>query len=151
MLSSMILRIFTLSFALLTASCANGPPDGSPTEPSQADSPDFHGIGQEPGWLLDIHHGGPLVFEYAYGQKQLVVPAPEPQKVQPSGNILYRANAGEQDLQVTIMPSHCTDAMSGRPFDYTVTVTLDGKSFHGCGTRNPDQDWQPGNAATDPP
>jgi uncharacterized membrane protein len=31
------------------------------------------------------------------------------------------------------VPVGCEDSMSGRPFPATVTVTLNGRSFHGCG------------------
>jgi uncharacterized membrane protein len=34
---------------------------------------------------------------------------------------------------VEIVPVACSDAMSGRDFAATVTVTLNGRTFRGCG------------------
>ena len=51
------------------------------TRPAQPDGPPraaFHGLGQEPGWLLDIHPSGELRFAWDYGQRELIVPSPPP-------------------------------------------------------------------------
>ena len=32
-----------------------------------------------------------------------------------------------------IQPTACTDAMSGESYETTVTITLDGRAYHGCG------------------
>jgi len=37
------------------------------------------------------------------------------------------------DLRVEIVPVSCNDSMSGRAFPATVTVTLNGRTFRGCG------------------
>jgi uncharacterized membrane protein len=37
------------------------------------------------------------------------------------------------DLRIEIAPVKCSDAMSGKPFSATVTVTLNERSFRGCG------------------
>jgi putative lipoprotein len=50
-----------------------------------------------------------------------------------TGTRSYRARTGAYDLRVLIEPARCTDAMSGQPYETTVTVTLEGKAYHGCG------------------
>jgi len=36
-------------------------------------------------------------------------------------------------IRVEIVPVSCNDSMSGRAFPATVTVTLNGRTFRGCG------------------
>ena len=36
-------------------------------------------------------------------------------------------------LRVEVVPVRCEDTMSGKPFPATVTVTLNERSFRGCG------------------
>ena len=136
MLNGMKPTVPLLILALLASGCGLLPaPDKGPG--STASGPDFHAIGQEPGWLLDIHHGGSTVFEYDYAQKRLVVDTPQPQPLEDGDGTLYRSRGDGHALRVEIRPDPCTDVMSGKGFSHTVTVTLDERRFKGCGTRNP--------------
>lgn len=92
---------------------------------------DFRAVGQEPGWHLEIREGERIRFVYAYGEREAVVPAPEP--IQADGRTVYRAQTEAHDLTATITDEPCTDAMSGERFPATVTVTLDGQTYRGCG------------------
>ncbi|HEU5041519.1 MAG TPA: hypothetical protein VFT84_11885 [Gemmatimonadales bacterium] len=94
---------------------------------------DFEAIGQEPGWKLEIVKGKEIVFTYAYGASKAVTPAPRPETDPETGARTYRAVTEASDLAVSIEPRACTDAMSGKPFETTVTVTLNGTAYHGCG------------------
>ena len=94
---------------------------------------DYRAIGQEPGWRLEVRKGKEIVFIYAYGESRAVTPAPRPETDAETGARTYRAVTEASDLRVTIAPTACTDAMSGKPFETTVTVTLNDTAYHGCG------------------
>ncbi len=94
---------------------------------------DFQGLGQEPGWQLEIRKGAEIRFTYDYGKGTAVTPAPAAQVDSNSGTRTYHAVTEANDLRVVIVPVACTDSMSGRPFQATVSVTLNGRTFRGCG------------------
>jgi len=62
-----------------------------------------------------------------------VTPAPRLQVDSSSGRRTYQASTEGNDLSVVIVPVPCNDSMSGRAFPATVSVTLNGKTFRGCG------------------
>ena len=67
------------------------------------------------------------------GQREAATPAPVP-KIDPvSGSSVYHAVTEANDLRVAIEPTRCADVMSGKPFEKTVTVTLNGQTYRGCG------------------
>ena len=94
---------------------------------------DFRAIGQEPGWQLEIRQGAEMRFTYDYGKGTAVTPAVRVSVDSSTGTRTYHAVAEANDLRVEIVPVTCNDAMSGRAFAATVTVTLNGRSFRGCG------------------
>ncbi len=72
-------------------------------------------------------------FTYDYGRNSAVTPAARMKVDSNTGTRTYHAVAESNDLRVEIVPVPCTDAMSGRPFAATVAVTLNGRSYRGCG------------------
>jgi hypothetical protein len=94
---------------------------------------DFRAVGQEPGWLLEIRHAREMRLITDYGADTAVAPVPPAGIDSASGARTYHATAGARDLQVLIQPTACTDAMSGEAYETTVTITLDGRAYHGCG------------------
>ena len=94
---------------------------------------DYHGVGQEPGWQLEIRQGEEMRFTYDYGRGTAVTPAGRGDIDARTGTRSFRAAAGANELRVEIVPVACSDAMSGRAFPATVTVTLNGRTFRGCG------------------
>ncbi len=94
---------------------------------------DFRALGQEPGWQLEIRKGAEMRFTYDYGRDMAVTPATRLQVDSSTGTRTYHAVTEENDLLVVIVPVACTDSMSGRPFTATVSVTLNGRIFRGCG------------------
>jgi putative lipoprotein len=97
------------------------------------DSQDFKALGQEPGWLLEIVSGKQITFTYDYGESKVVAPTPAPRTESRGAVRIYDATTASGDLRVEIDPTPCADVMSGQPFPATVTVTLSGRSFRGCG------------------
>jgi heat shock protein HslJ/uncharacterized membrane protein len=94
---------------------------------------DYRGVGQEPGWQLEIRQGDEMRFTYDYGKGSAVTPAGRGDLDARTGTRTFRAASGTNDLRVEIVPVACNDAMSGRAFPATVTVTLNGRAFRGCG------------------
>jgi len=94
---------------------------------------DFRAVGQEPGWQLEIRQGAEMRFTYDYGKGTAITPASRAQVDSSTGTRTYHAVAEANDLRVEIVPVSCADSMSGRQFQATVSVTLNGKTFRGCG------------------
>jgi putative lipoprotein len=95
---------------------------------------EYRALGQEPGWSLEIDEQGPMHLVADYGDREVTLPAPVPERAA-DGTVTYRASDAAHRLTVVIQPDSCWDAMSGFPFPHTVTVTLDSLVYHGCGRR----------------
>lgn len=109
--------------------------EGTPTS-ELPDSVFFRGLGQEPGWILDMVRGGRIHLAYAYGEEERHTALPEA-TTDDSGVRTYHARTDTGSLVVRIVPERCYDAMSARPYATTVEIEVDGASLRGCGTRMP--------------
>lgn len=105
-------------------------PVTDPWEQARDDGVTFRALGQEPFWKLDIVPGRWMYFELV-GTDPISTPVPEAQTA--DGQTVYHAITEAHDLEVEIEPTVCHDSMSGEAFDATVTVTLDGAVYQGCG------------------
>jgi len=94
---------------------------------------DFRAVGQEPGWQLELRIGSEMRFTYDYGKGSAVTPAARARVDARTGTRTFHAVTEANDLRVEIVPVACQDSMSGKPFPATVTVTLNDRSFRGCG------------------
>jgi hypothetical protein len=94
---------------------------------------DYRAVGQEPGWQLAIEGSRQIRFIYDYGADTALTPVPAAARDSATGALTYHATTEAHDLRVVLTPSPCTDAMSGQPYETTVTVALDGRTYHGCG------------------
>ena len=94
---------------------------------------DFHAVGQEPGWQLEIRKGKEIRFTYDYGKGTAITPAPAAHLDTDSGRRTYHVTSAGNELEVVIVPVQCSDSMSGKPFPATVSVTLNGRAYRGCG------------------
>lgn len=102
-----------------------------PWAEAQQQGLDFRAAGNEPGWYLEIAEGDSLVMVADYGQRRVVIPTPAPETDDDS--TVYAVPTEAHDLRVVITPMPCQDSMSGQSFEATVTVTLDGRTYEGCG------------------
>lgn len=129
------------AFAILL--CACGAPEPAPTAPLlPTESPTwqdarsagvaFRGIGQEPGWLLDIYASDRIVLEWDYGEQRAAFPLPEPTYLV-EGQTRYDVQGEGHDLSVLIRRFPCQDSMSGEAFPETVEITIDSRTLQGCG------------------
>ena len=84
--------------------------------------------GQEPGWLLTIAEGT-ADFTYDYGAQTYSALLPQPKAI--DGGFEYADGPG--GLAVTALAKVCADSATGVPYPDTVTVTLGGEVYQGCG------------------
>lgn len=92
-------------------------------------------VGNEPGWYLEVTDGGQMKFVFDYGEREALVPTPEPD-IDPASRVaVYHAVSANYDLLVEVEELACTDSMSGQGFSHTVTVEFEGRAFFGCGGR----------------
>lgn len=105
-------------------SCTAGPPEAWRAVAEQGAR--FRGIGQEPGWTLDLYPDR-LHLAADYGTREVTVPRPEPRRA--GDTAVYDAGR----LRAEILDEPCRDIMSGHPFPKTVRVSLDGETWRGCG------------------
>lgn len=94
---------------------------------------DFRGAGRAPAWQIELRKGSEMRFTYDDGKGTAVTPAPRLQIDAKSGTQTFHAKTEAGDLRLDIVPVHCEDAASGRSWPTTVTVTLNGRVFRGCG------------------
>ena len=109
-------RLFAIPLAAIAGACL---PIPSPPPPP------YHGVGTEPFWslLIDEHN---LTFTLAGGQPVL---QPTPQVIHGFAGEIYQTPR----INVNIVHAQCSDGMSDRTYPDKVQVTVDGKSFEGCG------------------
>jgi len=93
---------------------------------------DFRGLGQEPGWIVDIDVERWMLYLGDYGTVRLATTAPVPRSAD-DGVVTFEAAAEGHRLLVRIEPTPCNDVMSGQPFSHTVRVEIDGRVLQGCG------------------
>lgn len=93
---------------------------------------DFRGVGQEPGWIIDIYTQNRIVLLLDYGETMLEFPLPQADTSQEFAT-RYQTQANGRNLAVTIRRAPCEDVMSGEPYPSTVEVVIDGRTLTGCG------------------
>jgi putative lipoprotein len=96
---------------------------------------DFRAVGQEPGWLLDIHEEDSIALMTDYGQAHYRFPPVEPETEGRAGRSVYRIETEAHRATIVVDDEPCRDSMSGWPYEMTVLLTLDGREFDGCGRR----------------
>jgi putative lipoprotein len=94
---------------------------------------DFRGVGNEPGWYVEIDDGERITIVTGYGQTRVRTPAPAPETDPQAARTTYRVRTEAHDLTITIEDKACQDTMSGEAFPSAVAVVLDGRQYRGCG------------------
>jgi putative lipoprotein len=92
---------------------------------------DFRGLGNEPGWLLEVDDGKAIRLVTDYGERSVYVPAPVPRFE--GGIVRYSVQTKTHEVRLDIEPRACQDSMSGEVFEAQVRVWLDGSEYQGCG------------------
>ena len=94
---------------------------------------DFRGVGNEPGWIVEIVGGEAIVFISDYGQQRQVFAKPEPTIDPDARTTTYTIDDLTQTFTLVITGAPCRDTMSGEAFSATVNITVNGRTFQGCG------------------
>jgi uncharacterized membrane protein len=130
--------LFAGGALVLAAACATSPratrtpaPTSSASLVQRLEDADFRALGQEPGWLMDIANGEKILLVMDYGERRFEFPYAKPDSS--DGRDVYDVTASGHHLVAVIERRPCNDSMSGRAFVATVTVTVDGKEYTGCG------------------
>ena len=118
--------VLTMACSLGCSKAESPPADNATRAPFR-----FRAVGQEPGWLLEIDSEKEIRFSYDYAQQTATTPVPQP--TDSAGAQVWHATAEGTDLRIVILPAPCQDVMSGQPYPATVTVTLNGQAYRGCG------------------
>jgi putative lipoprotein len=93
----------------------------------------FRAVGQEPGWILDVQADGRIDVEADYGESVYHFPPVEPEVDAGAGRTVHRIQTEAHRATIVIEDEPCRDSMSGWPYEATVTFTLDGREYLGCG------------------
>jgi len=94
----------------------------------------FRGLGNEPGWMVEVGPLANLVFETNYGAERHEFTGATSTGDVVSGRTYHAEQAG-RTIDVAVKHATCKDAMSGEPYEYSFRVTFAGATVQGCGTR----------------
>ncbi len=94
----------------------------------------YRGLGNEPGWTLEVGPGRTLVWVTGYGEERHEYANALASGDAQSG-FVYTATDAAGEIKVTVRQSACKDDMSGESFDLQVTVTNGGRDYRGCGNK----------------
>lgn len=103
--------------SVLLASCVTRP---------APDPGAYHAVGTEPGWALSIG-ARTMRFSGPYGDNP--VSEPTPLVIHGFAGEIYRGKR----INVNIVHGRCSNGMSDRVYPDSVQLSVDGKSFKGCG------------------
>ncbi|WP_135212435.1 hypothetical protein [Vitreimonas flagellata] len=103
-----------------------------PADSARAAGVDFRGVGQEPGWIVDIYQRDRIRVLLDYGETLLDFPLPTPTYPAESAT-QYATQAEGRALTITIRRAPCEDVMSGEPYPSTVELVIDDRTLNGCG------------------
>ena len=93
----------------------------------------FRAVGQEPGWLIEIHQDETLRIVLDYGARELELPLPAPVVDSTTWVTTYRARNEQHNVRIDIRDEPCADVMSGERMSATVVLVIDEERYHGCG------------------
>ena len=93
---------------------------------------DFRGVGQEPGWIVELKEGDEIKAVLDYGATTLALPAPSGE-TSADGVVTYDASTDTDHLVLNIKGKTCVDAMSGESHPSTVELMVNDKPYRGCG------------------
>lgn len=100
---------------------------------------DFYGIGQEPGWIVEVNSEEWIRYLGDYGVTRLFWTSPAEVVAGDTLEYVAQSNGGPM-IRVVVFGAPCQDAMSGQPYPYSVNLRIDGRLLTGCGMAVSD-DW----------
>lgn len=104
----------------------------SPWEQARTRGIAFRGIGNEPGWLVEVGTGElpALHAELDYGERKIDV-----ERVQSlSGALGYTGTTSDGvEVELQLQRGDCSDGMSDQTYPASAKLSVDGKAYTGCG------------------
>ena len=97
---------------------------------------DFYGIGQEPGWSLEMDMETKFSFKSYDGVEMNTPPVAG---VSEGGTTFYRMQVEMGEMTITLVETECVDVMSGQIFPFQVSVNIKRgidssfREYNGCG------------------
>src|SRR5690606_30380178 len=105
----------------------------TPTERAATRGSVLWGVGQEPGWSLELGAGERPALHAALDSGQRHV---EVEHLEAKGPDAFEGvTTGGATVSVRIDPQPCTDSMSGETFEVGVELTVGEETFRGCANR----------------
>jgi uncharacterized membrane protein len=95
----------------------------------------LRGIGNEPGWTVEVGPGTRVVYVTGYGQERHEFESTTTHGGDGPGPRTYLGEAGADRIRVTVAQEECQDDMSGETFDHRMVVEHGGRSYRGCAVR----------------
>ena len=90
----------------------------------------YRGIGNEPGWTVEVGPNDRLQLVTDYGGKKLEFAGAT--VANDDGTMVYAAKAGADAIKVSVKQEACVDDMAGTSFDHRMVVEHGGKTLRGC-------------------
>lgn len=99
-------------------------------EDARARGVEVRGLGNEPGWVLELGPAGRIAWITNYGE--LRYDFAQSQTTASGSAQVYTAQQGTNSIKATVNPERCVD--DGEiEHDLTVTVEFEGQTYRGCG------------------
>jgi len=93
---------------------------------------DFRAAGQEPAWLVELKLDDHITAMLDNGATSLLVPTPGVETAS-DGTEVYDATTDTDHLVLSIKSRVCVDPMNGESHPSTVNLTVNDRSYQGCG------------------
>lgn len=102
-------------------------------EKAEAKGVQFRGVGNEPGWLVEIYDDQRIRFVNNYGALEIKAPVDDLWLGPVGEDKIYYVENDAVQFQVIIMNKAYQDTMSGEEFPYQVRVVFPNQSYVGGG------------------
>ncbi|HSH47405.1 MAG TPA: MliC family protein [Halomonas sp.] len=94
----------------------------------------FRAQGNEPGWHLTLANDVPEIFlSLDYGDREITLPYRVVAMDNAAGRVELASGQAARPFSVRIEARACFDDMSGQPWPARVSLTVNGKTYRGCG------------------
>jgi uncharacterized membrane protein len=96
---------------------------------------DVSGLGHDPDWQLEITHTGNRInFTLAGTEYSYRYPAMGPSLYRgATRTTIYRVPNEDHSLNIIVKGIECLDSKTGKAYETTITVVMDGVGYKGCG------------------
>jgi uncharacterized membrane protein len=132
------MKPFTLQAALtgccLLLAVQAGPGQAEDLAVSRQDI-DVSGLGHDPDWQLEILHAGNRInFTLAGTEYSYRYPEMGPSLYRgDTRTTIYRVPNDDHSLNIILKGIACLDSKTGKAYETTITVVMDGVGYRGCG------------------